>query len=280
MTFWAALLALAWDQPSPLHRPSQFERLFARYADWVRRHFNAGTSAHALLAWAAAILPPALAAGLVGAGLYALLGILGLAWGAASLYYCLGFRQSVNLSLACALDLRAGDLERARGRLAGLDLAMPPEMGSAALTRLAIDTVLRHALTRLGGGLFWFVLLGPTGAVAYALTRRLEVHWRAESELHAVIVQVCGVLDWVPARLLALSFAVVGNFDAAMLAWRGPASPLATGAEDIVPAAGFGALGLDPDAANPAELSRAVRLVARATLLWLAVLGLFWLGGR
>lgn len=279
MTFWATLLALAWDQLSPLHRPSQFERLFGRYADWVREHFNAGTRAHGFLAWAAAALLPALAAGLAGVGLSGLWSLPGLAWGAASLYYCLGFRQSADVMRGIAADLRGGDVERVRHRYAELGLAVTAEMAADELSRLAIGEVLRRALARLFGALFWFVLLGAFGAVTYALTRLLAERWRGEAALHAAVARVVEVLDWLPARLLALSFAIVGNFDEAMLAWRGNADLGESRNEGIARAAGFGALGLGHVTPGPDYVNGAVSLVARAALLWLAVLGIFWLGG-
>src|SRR5207249_10189359 len=101
------------------------------------------------------------------------------------------------------------------------------------------------------------------------------------------------LLDWVPARLTALSFAVVGDFEDAAYCWRTQAAswPDAYGGEavGIVLASGGGALGVQLGGALPgfdgepdprpeigigetveAEvLPSAVGLVWRAPVLWL-----------
>lgn len=279
MSFWGVLLALAWDQVAPLFRPSQLERLHSRYADWVHDHFNAGTHAHGALAWAAAALVPALGIGLVGLWLDGLARLLGLAWSAAVLYRCLGFRQVVDLARGLSEALVAVDLGRARERLLDLGLAPGPDATSATLVRLAMDRVFRLALERLFGVLFWFVLFGAFGAVAYALTRSLAERWQGESDFHAAIAQIVPVLDWAPARLAAFSFAIVGNFEEAMVAWRARAIEEEPYNEGVMRAAGFGALGLDGEPPGPEYVAGAASLLNRAVLLWLGVLGLFWLGG-
>jgi adenosylcobinamide-phosphate synthase len=251
VTLWGVLLALAWEQVAPLFRPSQPERLFGRYADWIHDHFNAGTHSHGLLAWAAAALAPALAAGLIGLGLAALAWPLGLAWSALVLYRCLGYRQAV---------------DRARA-----------ETGTTI--RSAMDQLFRLGLERLFGVLFWFVLLGVFGALGYALTRLLGERWQGDEDFHAAIEQVVPALDWAPARLMAMSFAIVGNFEAAVAGWRTRFEPGASRNEGVIRAAGLGALGLDGEQPGPEYLAGVAGLLNRSLLLWLAVLGLFWLGG-
>lgn len=273
MSFWATLLALAWDQVAPLLRPCQLERLFDRYADWLHERVNAGSREHGLLAWALAALLPALAAGLLGHWLAALAWPLGLAWSAAVLYRCLGLRQLVDRARALAAALAAGDQARAAGQLGALGVEPPPGAGPDDLVRPAMEHLLRLA-ARLFGVLFWFLLLGPFGAVAYALSHLLAERWHGADDFHAAVAQVIPVLDWVPVRLLVLGFAVVGNFEEAMLAWR---------ADDLdereaAVAAGLGALGLGPEAPGPEYVAAVASLVNRTVLLWLGLLGLFWLG--
>lgn len=296
MTFWSVLFAVLWDRWSPLHRPSQFERLFLRYADWAHVRCNAGTEAHGWLAWALAALLPAILAAAGGALAGSVATLLGLAWAAAVLYFCLGFRQVAEALLALAEALRGGDPVRVRERLAALGCAAPAAEEAAAeaegraadetarrhsaeVARLAIEEGLRRSLDRLFGVVFWFIVLGAFGAVLYALTRLLGDRWRGDAPFHTAVAGIVELLDWLPARLLAFSFAVVGNFDDAMLGWRGRLDSRLPGNEAVVVAAGFGALGLNDITAGPEYLPGVVSLVARCVVLWLAVLGLLWLGG-
>lgn len=305
MTFWSVLVALAWDRLSPLHRPTQLDRLFGHFADWVLVRFNAGTPAHGWLAWAVTAVLPALLAAAVGALASGIGVLLAFAWAAAALYYCMGFRHTAEAALTLADALRGDDPGRVQERLAALAEQEPvavPGRGSADAeesdtvedtaspgadapdaapdpTRLAMEIVLRRSLDRLFGVVFWFVLLGPFGAVLYALSNALGRLWRGDSQFHAAVEQAVHLLDWLPTRLLAFSFAIVGNFDAAMQGWRDRPDGLPPSNEAVLLAAGFGALGAEADAPSPEYLSGAVSLVVRAALLWLAALGLLWLGG-
>ena len=86
-----------------------------------------------------------------------------------------------------------------------------------------VEAVFRNALHRWFGVLFWFLLLGPVGALLYrlaafsaegAFARTLPPTTLAGARsLHAV-------LDWPVAQLMTLSMALVGNFDAVFTAWR------------------------------------------------------------
>jgi len=103
-------------------------------------------------------------------------------------------------------------------------------------------------------------------------------------------------LDWLPVRLTALSFAIVGDFEDAVACWRTQASRWATQEGGmtigVLLAAGGGALGVqlggllptlagDPDVrpelgmgdpVDPDVLPSAVGLVWRALILWLLVI--------
>ncbi len=280
MIFWGALLALIWDQLSPLHRPTQFDRLFVRYSDWVLRHFNAGTRSHGLLAWAVAVLGPAVLVGVVGITLGEANYFLGLAWGALVLYQCLGFRQVSELADELQGMLMKGDQKSARLLLVELGLDEVDSIPAHDLNRVAVAQVLQLGLNRIYSVLFWFMLLGPFGAVARALTAPLADGWRGDADVRATTRQITNLLDWLPTRLLAFSFAIVGNFEAVMLTWRSQSSDDSPSNAAVLQAAGFGALGLDDSTApDPDYVSGAAALLKRAALVWLALLGLLWLGG-
>lgn len=279
MSFWSVLLAVAWDRVSPLSRPSQADRLLGRYADWIGVRFNAGTRLHGRLAWAAAVLPPAFGAVIVGDWLGATAHWLGFVWSVAVLYFCLGFRSAVEMAQSLAEALRREDDHRARERLR--DWGLSSDAGAPALAGVAMGEVFRRALVQLFGAIFWFALLGVFGAVVYALTRLVATRWRGDSDFHLAVEHAAAVLDWLPIRVLAVSFALVGDFEHAVAGWRTAAERASAPDDQALLAAAFGALGLPPGEDTPAVeyLVGAIGLVTRALLLWLAILGLFWLAG-
>jgi adenosylcobinamide-phosphate synthase len=119
---------------------------------------------------------------------------------------------------------------------------------------------------------------------------------RSHTEFGKPARALLALLDWVPARLTALSFAVVGDFEDAAYCWRIQAKtwPTTEGGEPIgtVLASGAGALGLqiggplqqlvgEPyyrpdlgigDAVQSDVLPSAVGLVWRALVLWLLLI--------
>jgi adenosylcobinamide-phosphate synthase len=277
VTFWAMLLALVWDQVAPLFRPSQWDHLYGRGIDWLHDRVNAGSQGHGLLAWVVAVLLPGLVVGLIGYGLAALAWPLGLAWSAAVLYRCLGYRQLVDLARSLADTL--GEPHRADDKLALLGIHRAGDDDQEALLREVMDRLFRLGVQRLFGVLFWFALLGEFGAAVYALTQLLADRWRGDEAFHSAIASMTTLFDWLPERLLAISFALVGNFEEAMLAWR---TCIAEGGHPqacVVRTAGLGALGVANGKLGPEYVSGLAGLLNRALLLWIGTHGLFWLGG-
>src|SRR3990167_6661327 len=108
----------------------------------------------------------------------------------------------------------------------------------------------------------------------------------------------CWAWDWVdhlPARVTALGFAIVGNFEEAVASWRSDAERFAPGSDGVVLAATSGALNVRlaplaegatvPDDAESgarpepqlAHLGSVVGLVLRSVVLWMLLLALLTL---
>jgi len=93
------------------------------------------------------------------------------------------------------------------------------------------------------------------------------------------------VIDWIPQRLTAFVFAIVGDFEDALFCWRSQAGAWLRPEEGIVLASGAGALGVrlgEPIAAGAGWLDRPVlgvgeparedALASLAGLLWRALI--------
>lgn len=294
---FAVLVALALEYYSPRPFPSPVNGPLVRYTDWILKHFNAGTREHGWLAWCMGVLLPALLVGAASLLLDDILSLLGWLWSVAVLYVCMGYRQLADKCLDVAGALASGDLGRARQELGSCWTGTPSALSEGDVVTAAIETLLRNGLTRLFGVLFWFVLLGPFGAVLFFLSHLARGRWEGESDFLTPTGQVVQALDWLPARALAISFAVVGNFEAAMRSWKEQAFQWLNPNEGVVLAAGAGALGIrlggtltlpNGELARPElgvgepptqeYIHGTINLILRAILLWLAALLIFWLG--
>ncbi len=200
-----------------------------------------------------------------------------------------------------AAALRAGDLDLARQTLKAWRGGSVEAFGQTDVAKVAVEEALRSAFARLIGVIFWFVLLGPLGAVLYRSGRQLRDHWQAHmperGDFLGHVDLIVRILDWLPARAAAVSFAIVGSFQGALDCWRSQAWQWWEKNEGVVLAAGAGALGVRLGGPLPlpvgtverAELGTghdadadylegAQALIGRTVLLWVAVLVLLKLG--
>ncbi len=297
MTLFSILAALAWAHFQPLRDPSGPARLLHRYMAWLQGHINAGLQQHGILAWTAGAFVPALLIALLGWLLGEVLHLLEWAWNVLVLYFCMGFMQFAEAASAVARALRNGDQPGAQQSLMAWRPGAAQSMNANELVRAGIEQLLRLALIRLFGVLFWFALFGVFGAVLYRLTGLCRERWQSEEVFCSFPRRLVQYLEWLPVRAAAFSFAIVGNFEDALYCWRTQAGAWGESNEGVLLAAGAGALGirlggpltlpagelLRPElgcgeAADPDDMDSAVDLIWRTVMLWVGVLGLLWLG--
>lgn len=178
----------------------------------------------------------------------------------------------------------AGDAEGVRRVAKELLEADPPDDVSERERRVE-RAVFGQANNRIFGVVFWFLLLGPTGAwlfrVLDLMRHHLAFHTAAdddpdEARLVAVVRGVHGALAWIPARLLAISYALAGSFEEAINDWRGYYQNCAPRffdvSNDVLACAGSGATGR---AGDQCEISPGARVRAAMDLI-IRTLWLIW----
>lgn len=311
MSFFAILIALLLEQARPLAFDNPVHAGLRGWARTVRRNLDAGQSSHGWVAWALAVGVPAAIAGLVYWGLWRFSSVLAFAWTVGILYVTLGFRQFSHHFSEIRQALDAGDDATAREKLARWLRVDASSLPRTELLRQVIEQSVLAAHRHVFGVLvcfvvFWALGLGPSGAVFYRLAEYLSRNWRARPDgTPSLALQHAAATAWrwvdhVPARMTALGFAVVGNFEEAVASWRGDAERFAPGSDGVVLAATSGAINvrltpqLDPltveddevvgdPSARPdpqlAHLSSVVGLVWRAVVLWMLLLALLTLAG-
>jgi len=159
-----------------------------------------------------------------------------------------------------------------------------------------VEATVLNALRRWFAVLFWFLLLGPAGALGYrllALTAVSPMRARVSPPTQLAARRVLGWVEWPVAQLMALSMALVGNFDTAWTAWRqahgerwmagiaflGEVARASVGAELREEAHDYTDAGLLPVWQRLPELRDAMSLTWRMLMLWLAVLALLVIAG-
>ena len=159
-----------------------------------------------------------------------------------------------------------------------------------------VDATFASALSRWFGVVFWFVLLGPAGALGYRMiqlvARNAAFAEGLDARQHDLLERTARILDWAPAHLMGLTLALASDFDAVLHTWReyraahghgyftldlGFLGALARAGVDADVVAGDG---YATDVSDPLnELGDAHRVLRRMLLAWLAVLALMVVAG-
>jgi adenosylcobinamide-phosphate synthase len=298
MAFLSLLAALLIEQIRPLNPRLSLFRFFNQYANTLAKHFNAGEARQGMVAWLLGVIPLALLALLVYQALHSINPVLAWAWNVAVLYVTMGFRQFSHGYTAIAEALAVGNLEAARRELFDWRGEPADELDGTEIAKLAIEEGLIEAHRHVFGVIFWFVILGAGGAVLYRLSALLYEKWGRHShdeygEFGRFARRAFEVIDWIPARLTAMSAAIAGDFEDAVYCWREQAEKWMNPHDGIILASGAGALGVrlgetvhqhgtvsfrpelgTGDEADVNYMNSAVRLVWRSLVMWMFIIGI------
>lgn len=250
MTLISIIFALLLEQWRPAQRYNQAALLVSSYTDLLERHFNTGVSRHGIAAWFAAVTPLILITGLVYYLLLNLSPVLAWIWNVLVLYCTMSLRQFSRPFAEISQALKEGELPRARELLRQWSGLPADELSSSMIARVAIELGLVHSHRYLFGVIVCFVLLpGPMGAVLYRLADFLSERWESHpgdgsGEFGQFAASAFKIIDWLPSRLTAGSFAIAGNFEDAVYCWRAQSESWANHSQGIILASGAGALGV------------------------------------
>lgn len=246
MNFLALVGALALSYYRPHTKLDWLQQVFSPYAKTLERNFNGGKNRHGVLAWLLAVFLPVF---LLGVGYWVLHEVspfLGVLCGIVILYATLRFSQFGKRAELIVAALRNANLEEARQLLSSWEATDASQYSTTQVARVSIETMLRRAHQGLFAPIFWFVILGPAGALLYRLAHLVKTEWHSEDEtlFNHFARKAFEFLDWLPARVTAGSFAVVGDFEDAVYCWRTQAETWPDKILGIVLTSGAGALGV------------------------------------
>ncbi len=174
-------------------------------------------------------------------------------------------------------DMEGGILQ-SEGLLEG---EIPEQKGR--LIRTLTEAVLAEANPRLFSVLFWFILLGPAGAILVRMALTLEqLQRQTDGEVLERITLFNQLVAWPSAHLVALSYALVGDFISASRQLSQHGGDWSSNREAMI-YVGIGAIRLDPveDERQPdlQEVWDALEMVRRAEIVWMVLLALLVLVG-
>ena len=254
MSLFSLITALLLEQLHPLSSRKQMFAWLNNYVHFFQHHFNAGEHKHGKIAWLIAVLLPML----LSSGIYWLLfrasPVFAWAFCVLVLYLTMGFRQSSHYFTDIHRDLRDGELDKARSMLSEWRGTPCHELNAEEVARVTIEEALLASHHHVFGVMIWFVIamllgLGPSGAVLYRLAQFLNSRWGKQDDVEfgqfgVFARQAYYWMEWLPTRLTASTFAIVGDFEDTAYCWRTQAQNWPDPEAGIVLASGAGAIGV------------------------------------
>lgn len=289
ITAYVVLAALALD--AWLGEPRRFHPLvgFGRLAQALERRFHADSRARGCLAVALLLTPFTLLALLIDA----------LPWGSvfdvAVLYLAIGWKSLGEHAGRVRDALLRDDLPMARQRVGFMVSRDTEPLDAEGVARATVESVLENGNDAIFGAIFWFVVAGAPGVVVYRLANTLDAMWGYRNARYSrfgwAAARLDDVLNFIPARLTALSYALAGRFIRALRCWRSQGAQWKSPNAGPVMAAGAGSLGVllggpacyhgamqarpplgEGHGVRTGDIERALRLIRRTVLLWVLIL--------
>lgn len=267
---------------------------FGHLAQRIEQRLNSGGRgwrSHGVSGWCLAVLPPVL--------LVWLLSLSSLGWlvDILVLYFALGLKSLGQHALPVAQALRLGNLGEARRRVGYLVSRRTSELDACGVARAGTESVLENGADAVFASLFWFAVLGAPGVLLHRLSNTLDAMWGYRNERFErfgwAAARIDDVLNYLPARLVALTYALLGLTATALRCWRSQAPQWDSPNAGPVMAAGAGALqvqlggsaiyhGVEEQRpqlgegapAQARDIERALNLVYLGVLLWLVGLAI------
>ena len=162
------------------------------------------------------------------------------------LYWAIGhqsLREHINIVKNHLIN---NDVEQAQQSLSMIVSRQTEGLDQTQIVQATIETGLENGSDAIFAPIFWFCLFGIPGVVTYRLCNTLDAMWGYRNEQFNYFGRCAArcddVLNFIPARLVALSYALLGNTKSAMYCLRTQSKTLKSPNAGPVMTAGAGSL--------------------------------------
>ncbi|MBI3772663.1 MAG: cobalamin biosynthesis protein [Gammaproteobacteria bacterium] len=215
--------------------------------------------------------------------------------GVVILYLAIGWKSLGDHALRVRDALRENDLTAARRNVGMMVSRDTASMEVTDVSKATVESVLENGNDAIFGAIFWFIIAGAPGVVLFRLANTLDAMWgyRNERFLHFgwAAARLDDVLNFIPARLTALTYTLFGKTRHALNCWKIQAPQWDSPNAGPVMASGAGALGImlggparyegemhdrpilgGGELPSTHDIDRALKLINHGLLLWLVIL--------
>lgn len=161
-----------------------------------------------------------------------------------------------------------GDLEAA-SLVAERDMNIRADSSAELLVTVRKRVVWEVCISYMVPG-FWYLLLGPLGAMAYRMLQQMQA--QTEHPLRSLTVSLVHALEWLPARLMVLSMALVGHFERTLTVLGEVLLRWEPTAEQVTGLGAEAALAAQEVVAGHTAMRPVHRLLQRSIFVWAVVI--------
>ncbi|ARN74783.1 adenosylcobinamide-phosphate synthase CbiB [Oceanicoccus sagamiensis] len=212
-------------------------------------------------------------------------------------YITIAPRSLTEHAMAVSAPLCAADIEQARYTLSMMVSRDTDELDERAIASATCESVLENGSDGIFAAIFWFCLFGLYGVLIYRVVNTLDAMWGYKNKRYRYFGWAAAKLDdglnYLPARLVALSYSLVGNFSQGIQCWfeqgrywkspnAGPVMAAGAGSLNIIlggeavyggqlqsrPALGCG------NTVEAEDIAKALDLLKRSLILWVLVIAI------
>jgi adenosylcobinamide-phosphate synthase len=272
---------------------------FGNIANWLENILNKFSNKHqflsyisGILAWGLIVIPIVYVVWLIEQVEYPQIEIY---LGIICLAFALGTKSLVQHTRAVSKALKKSDIDLARKKIAMIVSRDTSKSDETAINCATIESVLENGSDAIFAAIFWFIVLGAPGVILYRLANTLDAMWGYRTERFTYFgwaaARIDDVLNWMPARLTALSYTLAGNTVSAWSCWHTQAQSWHGINPGVVMASGAGALNVSlggtaiyhgeiterPELGchkkpEVSDIDRAIHLLYKSIFIWLLII--------
>ncbi|ORU94393.1 MAG: cobalamin biosynthesis protein [Cycloclasticus sp. symbiont of Bathymodiolus heckerae] len=139
------------------------------------------------------------------------------------LYIAIGWHSLVDHAKNIAKPLQANDIAQARQAVSFIVSRDTSQLDEEGISKAAVESVLENGADAVFAPIFWFCIAGIPGVFIYRLANTLDAMWGYKNERFLAFgwcaARLDDVLNYIPARLVALSYALAGQTKHGFNSW-------------------------------------------------------------
>jgi len=274
---------------------------FGRWANfWENQCYN-NTKISGFLAWIGSVIPFVLIAHFaIATQPYTVL--IHFIIAAAILYCAIGARSLEQHAMAIHKQLASDNIHEARIALSYIVSRDTTELTETEITKATIESILENGADATYAAIIWFAAGGVPGVILYRLSNTLDAMWGYKNDKYLwfgwFAAKFDDVMNYIPARCTALTYALIGNTTQALKCWKEQGTQWKSPNAGPVMSSGAGALNIalggsaiyhgveqnrstlgagDPPVVD--DIKRAIWLLRKVSIVWtvsLLIVGLIF----